>query len=273
VEDTLEIFTDGSCRPNHGPSGIGIRFVYPDEDGDEKTEDLAPTGYQRASIDEMELQAVIVALDEAQNLILPFRLRKILSYTDSLYVVNGIGPAQTSWPRDDWYTSKGTPVENVPLWKKLTKAIERARANGVRVEIHYPPDRHKRHARAAHRRAKISAQSPYNPPLSVSSTGRRLSPIKTARGNVTIRDQMTTIHVISCDARGPQGLWKLRYEVISRGSPDRLKPDFAWSKEVLRNRHCYRVRLGRNPERGYPEIRKIYREVDCPKKPGAKKSK
>ena len=273
MEDTLEVYADGACRTNPGPGGIGFRFVYPDENGEEKTIDLSPAGYREASIGEMELQACIVALEEAQDLSLHFPVHKIVLYSDATYVVNGIAPAQTSWINSGWYTSDGTPVSNVELWKKLTKAITQARANGVRVDLKWPSSkRHNRHVRAADRLAKASARNPLNPPLSVRSTGRRLSPIRTERGNVTIRNQRTTIHVISCDPMNEQGLWRLRYEIVSRSSPDRWRPDTIYSSELLKDRHCYRVKLGRN-KRGHAQIEKTYREVDCPKKAGSGRKK
>lgn len=69
-EDALNIYTDGSSYPNkQRVAGVGIRFVWMNESGDEEIEDYAPVGWQKATVDEMEIEACTVALKEARRLL------------------------------------------------------------------------------------------------------------------------------------------------------------------------------------------------------------
>jgi len=191
---------------------------------------------------------------------------KIVIYTDSLYVVDNLPSAMGIWPRNGWFTREGSPVLNVELWKKLTKRISGA---GVRVELKWVKGHFKNeHNMAADKLARESARNAINPPLSVVSVGRKLSQASEKRGSVSVRAQRVTIRVITCQWLRQQKLWKLEYEVISRASPDRGHIDRVFTKELLKDRHCYHVRLVK--EKGYPEVVKVYREVECPKKSRAK---
>lgn len=47
--------------------------------------------------------------------------------TDSEYVVLGITERLAKWKRNGWKTSKGTPVANQDLWKKMERVLVRSR--------------------------------------------------------------------------------------------------------------------------------------------------
>lgn len=266
MDGVLEAYTDGACIPNPRRGGVGIRFVYADETGKERTEDISPPGFRRATNNEMELPACIIALEEARKLTVPFRVSKIVIYTDSLYLVDNLPSARGTWPRNGWFRRDGSPVLNVELWKKLTKRI---RGAGVRVELKWVKGHFKnQHNRTADRLARESARNAINPPLLIVSVGRKLSQGPEKRGSVAVRGQRVTIRVITCQWLREQKLWKLKYEVISRASPDRGRVDTVFTRELLKDRHCHHVRLAK--EKGYPEVVKVYREVECPKKSKAK---
>ena len=55
-ENALNIFTDGSSYPQkHRNAGVGGCLVWVNEAGDEEYKEYAPPGWQKATIDEMEI--------------------------------------------------------------------------------------------------------------------------------------------------------------------------------------------------------------------------
>jgi len=111
-EEALNIFTDGSSFPNKKrASGVGVRFVWVNDLGDEETEDYAPPGWQSATIDEMEIQACIEAIREANRFFPDLkRFKRILIFSDSIYVVNNFFNAIHVWPKRRWLGSNKMPA-------------------------------------------------------------------------------------------------------------------------------------------------------------------
>ena len=64
-EDALNIYTDGSSLPRPRRGGIGVRFVYADDNGEEIYEDFAYPGHMGATSNQMELLACITGLEES----------------------------------------------------------------------------------------------------------------------------------------------------------------------------------------------------------------
>ena len=59
-EEALNIFTDGSSFPLlKRAAGVGIHMVWVNDKGHEETEDYAPPGWEEATIDEMEIMAIV----------------------------------------------------------------------------------------------------------------------------------------------------------------------------------------------------------------------
>lgn len=89
-EDALNIYTDGSSYPNRkGAAGVGVRYVWTNEAGEEVIEDYSPTGWQKATIDEMEIEACTVALKEAARIFENMGdFTRILLFSDSRYVTD-----------------------------------------------------------------------------------------------------------------------------------------------------------------------------------------
>lgn len=111
---TLDIYTDGGCRPNPGPGGWGVVILGLDE---------APVelsgSEEDATNNRMELRAAIEALralDQPQ---------KVDLHTDSQYVRQGITSWMESWKRRQWRTAAGAPVQNRDLWQELEAELER----------------------------------------------------------------------------------------------------------------------------------------------------
>ncbi|MEM6456834.1 MAG: ribonuclease HI [Acidobacteriota bacterium] len=103
------IYTDGGADPNPGPGGWGA-VVLPDgreNDRRELSGSAADTTNNR-----MELTAAIealTALDDGSRVVL---------YTDSQYLRNGITKWMPGWRRQNWQR-KGGALKNVDLWRRL----------------------------------------------------------------------------------------------------------------------------------------------------------
>src|SRR3990172_13091495 len=115
-ERALTIFTDGSMFRSPQRGGIGIRFVWVNEAGDEviHEETLPPT--RGATNNQMELEAVCFALEFAGSRRAPFQLSrfdKIVVRTDSQYVAENVGRAVYEWSRNGWTKAGGGAVLNV----------------------------------------------------------------------------------------------------------------------------------------------------------------
>jgi len=107
-ENAINVFTDGSCKERPRRGGIGYRIVTADERGHEAFEDFSPNGYHGDSINEMELQACILALKDLTGRRPPVpleRFNKIVIYTDSQYVHKHLPIARNQWSRQGWWRS------------------------------------------------------------------------------------------------------------------------------------------------------------------------
>jgi ribonuclease HI len=101
VAGTIVAFTDGSCFPNPGPGGWGVRMIW-GEWGRE-----AYGGAEEQTNNTMELTAVRIALGLRSNPRIP-----MLIYTDSQYTMNALTRWVGAWVRNNWRTSTGSPVKN-----------------------------------------------------------------------------------------------------------------------------------------------------------------
>ncbi len=115
AEDRPEvtIYTDGACKGNPGPGGWGV-WLSTGEHEKELFGGEAHTTNQR-----MELTAAIRALT-ALN-----RPCRVLLYTDSRYVLDGITRWIKGWKRNGWVNSAKQPVKNADLWRELDAATQR----------------------------------------------------------------------------------------------------------------------------------------------------
>jgi ribonuclease HI len=109
-DDRVEIWTDGGCRPNPGPGGWAaiLRFR-----GVEKE---LSGGEPATTNNRMELTAAAAALEALK------KPSKVIVYTDSEYVKNGITRWMTGWVRKNWRGSGGDLVKNLDLWQRLLAA-------------------------------------------------------------------------------------------------------------------------------------------------------
>ncbi len=121
----VTIYTDGACSENPGPGGWGAILMY---DGHRKEISGAES---LTTNNRMELTAAIEALS---------RLKypcKVLLYSDSAYLVNCFNNRwHVGWQRNGWKNSKGQPVENQDLWKRLLELLEQHDVTFIKVKGH-----------------------------------------------------------------------------------------------------------------------------------------
>ena len=104
---TVIIYTDGACRGNPGPGGWGALNEYGESRKQLNGGDISTTN------NKMELTAAIMALKEIKE---PC---KIILYTDSKYVLQGIEEWIHNWKKRGWRGANKKPVKNIELWKEL----------------------------------------------------------------------------------------------------------------------------------------------------------
>ena len=104
---TVIIYTDGACRGNPGPGGWGVLIEYGELSKQLHGGDVSTTN------NKMELTAAIMALKEIKE---PC---KIILYTDSKYVLQGIEEWIHNWKKRGWRGANKKPVKNIDLWKEL----------------------------------------------------------------------------------------------------------------------------------------------------------
>jgi len=112
------IHTDGGCIGNPGPGGWAAVLRYR---GHEKQ---LSGRFRQTTNNRMELRAAIAALE---SLTRPCR---VILYTDSSYLRDGITKWVHGWQRNGWRTSAKEPVKNRDLWQRLLSALDRHDAAG-----------------------------------------------------------------------------------------------------------------------------------------------
>ena len=109
----IEIYTDGACRGNPGPGGWGALLI---RDKHQKT---MHGGDPETTNNRMELTAAIEALNALKG------HSRVILYTDSKYVMDGINEWMPNWKKRGWKTAAKKPVKNKDLWQALDEAVDR----------------------------------------------------------------------------------------------------------------------------------------------------
>jgi ribonuclease HI len=112
VENIVEIWTDGGCKPNPGPGGWGAILKFKGN-----VRELSG-GAAETTNNRMELTAAAEALEALT------RPCKVVLNTDSEYLKNGITRWHTGWVRKNWRSSTGDPVKNMDLWQRVLAAAK-----------------------------------------------------------------------------------------------------------------------------------------------------
>ena len=104
------VYTDGACSGNPGPGGWGAVIL-----DTEKNETNISGEEKSTTNNRMELMAPIMALRKIK------KASKIIIYTDSTYLKNGITIWIKNWEKNGWISANKKPVKNRDLWVTLSK--------------------------------------------------------------------------------------------------------------------------------------------------------
>ena len=104
------IYTDGACSGNPGPGGWGAVIL-----NEEKNDTNISGKEQSTTNNRMELMAPIMSLRKIK------KASKIIIYTDSIYLKNGITIWIKNWEKNGWKSTNKKPVKNKDLWVMLNE--------------------------------------------------------------------------------------------------------------------------------------------------------
>ena len=110
---SIRVYTDGACRGNPGPGGWGAIIFRDNEEIELFDGDKITTNNQ------MEMMAAIKALEYLKD-----EDQKILLYTDSDYLRQGITNWIVKWKNNNWRTAAKKAVKNKELWILLDKLVQ-----------------------------------------------------------------------------------------------------------------------------------------------------
>lgn len=264
-ENALTIYVDGSMRSSPRRGGIGIRFVWVNDEGDEDVWDHSLHATAGATNQEMELEAPSRALDLATGRYAPFDLsqfHKIVIRTDSLYVRDNVSIAISIWSKNQWTKKQGGAVLNIRDWKELLSSMKRLRNTyGLPVDFEWTKGKKGRHAKAVDELAKQSSDSPSFGRARPNVVRKKKSSQQVDPGGVKMEGQVMTIRIIQPQyLPPPHRRSRYKYEVLDVQSPDNGKVDWAESEENLKAGHTYLVRM--NSVQGNPRIEELIEEIE-----------
>ena len=119
------IYTDGACSGNPGPGGWGAIIL-----SEAKNETNISGKEKSTTNNRMELMAPIMALRKIK------KSSKIIIYTDSIYLKNGITTWIKNWEKNGWKSSNKKPVKNKDLWVTLNKLSKEHVINWKWIKAH-----------------------------------------------------------------------------------------------------------------------------------------
>ena len=110
------VFTDGSTLNNQekGNRRGGIGVFFGDDDPRNLSISLEETDDNKVTNQVAELLACVKAIEKIND-----KGKKIIIYTDSMYIVNMMKTWASNWEKNDWKKSDGKPVLNIDLVKTL----------------------------------------------------------------------------------------------------------------------------------------------------------
>ena len=111
-ENSLVAYTDGACKGNPGVGGWGAVFNY------KGTVKEICGAEANTTNNRMEILAAIKVLEVLK------RKCKIVIFTDSKYLQNGINKWLENWKVNGWKTSAKKDVKNKDLWQELDKLVK-----------------------------------------------------------------------------------------------------------------------------------------------------
>ncbi|WP_456371063.1 deoxyribose-phosphate aldolase [Thermodesulfatator atlanticus] len=143
----VEVYVDGACLGNPGPGGFAAILKC---QGQEK---IVTGSEPHTTNNRMELLAAIKALESLK------KPCKVVIYTDSRYVKDGITKWLPRWVKNNFRTSAGKPVKNQDLWKHLAELTTQHQVEWRWVEGHAGHPENERCDRLAREAAKKEQKS------------------------------------------------------------------------------------------------------------------
>ena len=119
------VYTDGACSGNPGPGGWGAVIL-----NKERNEINISGKVKSTTNNRMELMAPIMALRKIK------KASKIIIYTDSIYLKNGITTWIKKWEKNGWMSANKKPVKNKDLWVTLNKLSKEQAIDWKWVKAH-----------------------------------------------------------------------------------------------------------------------------------------
>jgi len=108
MKNEIIIYTDGACKGNPGIGGWGAVIKF------SNNFEKRIYGYSNETTNNrMELTAAIMSLNILDE------KSKVILYTDSKYLMDGINQWILKWKKNSWKTSNNKEVKNKDLWKKI----------------------------------------------------------------------------------------------------------------------------------------------------------
>jgi ribonuclease HI len=124
---TWVAYTDGACAPtNPGPSGWGVVLIVPGAPSCSEHYGFIGPGTNQIA----ELTAAIEGLSRVPA------AATVELVSDSQYVLKGISEWRVGWERRGFKNSKGEPVANLGLWKRLFALVDARRVSTRWVRGH-----------------------------------------------------------------------------------------------------------------------------------------
>ena len=120
----VKIYTDGACLGNPGDGGWGYIIIK----NDTIIENYGGEG--NTTNNRMEMTAVIQGLFNCNN------NDKIIIFTDSKYVINGITTWIKNWKDNGWKTSNKKEVKNKDLWILIDTLLQTKNVSFKYVKAH-----------------------------------------------------------------------------------------------------------------------------------------
>ncbi|WP_324825641.1 ribonuclease HI [Sinanaerobacter sp. ZZT-01] len=125
----INIYTDGACSGNQNETNIGGWGAIL-EYGEHMKELYG--GEANTTNNRMEMMALINALSSLKK-----EGQAISVFSDSSYLMNCFREKwYLNWKKNNWKTSKKTPVENKDLWEALLNLVEKHTIQFYRVKGH-----------------------------------------------------------------------------------------------------------------------------------------
>lgn len=191
----------------------------------------------------MELTACVKAFEKILKYPNIERFRRIIIFSDSIYVTGNQNKAIYVWPKNKYRKASGGLVENADIWKKWLKGkIKLSKLLwGVQIDIVWKDRRSNDHMKAVDRLAKAASRSCNGAGVPFRAIGVRRHRIPVKLGDVNFFGQRMTIYVVTAEKMKVQKMNRYSCQVISKGSVYYKKKGIIYSPDQLREGHRYTV--------------------------------